>query len=218
MPVRPAVLGGDSFATYTVSYEKGNLTAVGRAGSTVLATHVVKTSGPATSIKLTVDCPSPMTGTGEALLLDGQDTGLIRAAIVDAEGLLVRDASHNVTFAVVSGPGMVLGVHSGQPDSHEPTNGNVYHTAYNGLVRAVVRVNATSASALGDLEEVAVRQFIDLDSSITAVAGEAAAPIVLEASAPGLASATVTIATSVDPNDGVLETAGKYGSKPVFFD
>eukprot|EP01043_Picozoa_sp_COSAG02_P106483 COSAG02_NODE_42485_length_384_cov_0.722807_2_plen_30_part_01 len=29
MPVRPGVLGGDSFATYSVPYARGNLTAIG---------------------------------------------------------------------------------------------------------------------------------------------------------------------------------------------
>lgn len=220
MPVKPAVLGGDSFAEYVVPYTRGNLTAVGRQGSKVLSTHVVKTSGPAAAIKLTVDCPSPMTGTGEALILDGQDAGLVRATIVDVHGTPVHNAAHNVTFTLLSGPGEVVGVHSGQPDSHEPTHGTTHHTAYHGLVRAVVRVTATSAAAFGDPSEAALRQHIDMDGSYSASITTASdlGAIVLEASAPGLVPARVSIATSVDPSDAVLEVARKFGTKPVFFD
>lgn len=220
MPVQPGVLGGDSFATYSVPYARGNLTAIGLRGSEVLATHVVKTSGSAASIQLTVDCPSPITGTGQALVLDGQDTGLIRATIVDADGTVVHNAAHNVTFKVISGHGEIVGVHSGQPDSHEPTHGTTHHTAYHGLVRAVVRVTTTNPEALGDLEEATLRQYIDVDHSISVNSdvGGFPQPIVLEASAPGLGSARVSVATSVDPGDTVLEVASKLGSAPVFFD
>ena len=54
--------------------------------------------------------------------------------------------------------------------------------------------------------------------SVDLYVGGAPGPIVLEASAPGLASATVSVATSVDPSDAVLEVASKFGSKAVFFD
>ena len=63
---------------------------------------------------LSLDVPSAATGTGTALLLDGQDTALVRCSIVDAAGHLVRDAADVVTFGVASGPGAVVGVHSGQ--------------------------------------------------------------------------------------------------------
>jgi hypothetical protein len=49
-----------------------------------------------------------------------------------------------------------------------------------------------------------------VDATISAVsAGKAPAPIVLEASAPGLTSATVTVATSINPSGAMLEVASK---------
>ena len=93
------------------------------------------TSGAPTKLVLSLDAPSVITGTGRALLLDGQDAGLVRATIVDAGGQLVADATHNVTFAVVSGPGRIVGAHNGDPQCHEP-NQVPWHSAYHGLVRA----------------------------------------------------------------------------------
>ena len=146
---------------------------------------------------------------------------MVRATIVDVDGTTVHNAADNVTFAVVSGPGEVVRVHSGQPDSHEPTHGTMYHTAYHGLVRAVVRVTVTNARAIGNPHEASLRQHIDVDHLISSAnndVGGTTDPIVLEASAPGLASARVSIVTSTNPSDAVLEIASKFGSKPVFFD
>ena len=42
-----------------------------------------------------------------------------------------------------------------QPDSHEPTHGNAAHSAYHGLVRAVVRV--TSTAGLSGYERASAR-------------------------------------------------------------
>ena len=96
-----------SWATYaSTAFEAGNLTAIAldKTGA-ILATHTVLTSGTASKIVLSLDAPNPVTGTGAALLLDGQDAGLVRATIVDGDGQLVADATHNVTFEVLSGPG-----------------------------------------------------------------------------------------------------------------
>ena len=159
-PVTTAILAGQgerSWAQFDdITFEKGNLTALARSsnttGSAALATHTIHTSTATPSkLVLTVDCPSPRTGTGEALLLDGQDAGLVRAAIVDANGALVRNAATNVSFRVVSGPGRVVGVHSGEQQSHEPTSGVPYHSAYHGLVRAAVMVTSDSARGRGAL-------------------------------------------------------------------
>lgn len=76
-------------------------------------------------------------------------------------------------------------------------------------------------AAIRDPDEAVLRQYLDVDylfSSLNRDAGGASDPIVLEASAPGLVSGTVNVATSVDPSDAVLEVASKFGSKPVFFD
>lgn len=66
------------------------------------------TAGEAAAIVLSVDCPSPVTGTGDALLLDGQDAGLVRATIVDSNGHFVAHGSNNISFSIVSGPGRIM--------------------------------------------------------------------------------------------------------------
>ena len=52
----------------------------------VLATVTRFTSGSPAALALRVDVPSKLTGTGEALVLDGHDGGMIRAAILDPAG------------------------------------------------------------------------------------------------------------------------------------
>jgi hypothetical protein len=67
------------------------------------------TSGLATAVVLSIDAPSPVTGTGSKMLLDGQDVALIRATVVDAAGHTVHNAANNITFEIVSGPGRIVG-------------------------------------------------------------------------------------------------------------
>ena len=92
----------------------------------ILATHVRETAGEPERIVA-----------GAALVLDGQDTGMIHAAILDSKGHVVSGASHNVTFRVVSGPGRIIAVGNGNPACHEP-NHATWRSAYHGLVRAFV--------------------------------------------------------------------------------
>lgn len=123
-----------------VKYAAGNLTAVGRdASGKELARHTILTAGPAAAIVLSLDTPSPTTGTGTALVLDGHDAALVRATVVDANGLTVATADPVVTFLVLHGPARVAGVHNGDAKSHEAQAATSRH-AYHGLVRAVVKV------------------------------------------------------------------------------
>jgi len=107
-------------------FRPGNLTALAYdaiAGGRVIARDESVTHGAAASMVLSVDVPSPRTGTGQALLLDGQDTALLRLSIVDSTGQLVSggvQSATNVTFSVIEGPGRIVGVGNGQPTSHEP--------------------------------------------------------------------------------------------------
>eukprot|EP01043_Picozoa_sp_COSAG02_P047906 COSAG02_NODE_4642_length_5137_cov_4.568877_1_plen_438_part_00 len=203
-----------------IEFEEGNLTAVAKDGTAgaPLATHTVMTSGSATAISLSLDAPSVKTGTGSALMLDGQDAGLVRATIVDAKGNLVADAQNNVSFQIITGPGRVVGAHNGNPQCHEP-NQVAWHSAYHGLVRAIVITTEDKSSPprhRGRMQE------IDVDSGaqtriITETSDDAAAatPIVLQATAQGLLSATITIPTSTDPSDSVMQVAAASAGKRV---
>ena len=198
--------GGPSWAQFAgLKFTAGNLTAVAMdASNKTLGVHTVLTSDRPAKLVLTVDVPSAQTGTGTALLLDGQDVGLLRAEIVDARGIFCALASGvNITFKVVQGPGAVVGVHSGDPKSHEPNQAS-YHTSYNGLVRGIIRVTSNAAVPTGLRHEIDADGVRDVSST---------GPIVVEASAPGLSSAVISIATSTDlAKDGVLAVAERFGN------
>lgn len=183
-------------------------------GTTVAADSVRTPASHGTmSLRSDLDIPSPSTGTGRALLLDGVDAGLVRVTLVDAAGVLVSTSPRNVSFEVVSGPGRIVGVGSGDPASHSYQQGNVAAT-FAGTVKAVVRVTVDCTSAGRGLA-----QQIDSDSgkdgSTTIVApgapetcgGFDKQPIIVRARAGSL-SVQAAIALSTDVGaDGYLAVA-----------
>jgi len=214
LPVSTMFRGAGSYAEFEdVKWEAGILSAVARIASDgdAVASTQVETCGPPVALKLSSDCPSPQTGTGSALFLDGQDAALVRASIVDATGQVVHMAnSENVSFAIVSGPGEIQGTGSGNPKSYEANNAP-WHIAYHGLVRAVVRV--TSGAGLSEHEKSLLRE-IDGPSALTLDRTE---DIVLEASSPGLEAVRLTIPTSTNPKHSVLQVAQSGAGNPVNF-
>ena len=217
--VRAMVTGPGSYAEWiAVPWVTGTLTAIAQDKSgTALTKDERHTNGKATKLALTIDAPSAATGTGTAVLLDGHDAALLRAAVVDADGRVMTQASDNITFKVVSGPGVVQGTGNGDPHSHEPNNAP-WHTAYHGLVRGVIRV--TSTAARSDYE-AGMLASIDVHGPMSGTRTGAmvdSAPIVVEASAPGLAPVQISIMTSTDTTtDGVLAVAEAGAGKPVNF-
>mmetsp|Transcript_21954 Transcript_21954/g.65715 ORF Transcript_21954/g.65715 Transcript_21954/m.65715 type:complete len:298 (+) Transcript_21954:1830-2723(+) len=110
-------------ATFTVTYAEGTVTAVALDGSgAAVANYSIGTVGTAAAVQLTIDAPSATTGTGAAVVADGEDTAMLRATIVDAKGKTVPGASQNVTFKVVSGPGTVWATHNGDPANDSPSS------------------------------------------------------------------------------------------------
>jgi len=212
-----------AFAEFpAVQYSPGNLTAVALSSSgETLASHTILTAGPPIAIVLSVDCPSPTTGTGEALIADGHDAALIRATVVDVNGVTVADASHLVTFRVTSGPGRVAGVHNGDAKSHEQQTVSFRH-AYHGLARAVIRVTADVLSP-PLLHQVDVEHGDGTDTVATLAGGGAAAwvdqDIVVQATAAGLTAGTVHVKVSADTAlHSPLATAARQLRQPLQFD
>ena len=81
-------------AEFRVSFAPGNLTAVALdARLRTLSVATVLTHGEAAAIRLLLDAPSPYSGTGEALVADGEDTAMVRAEVIDADGNLVSSSS-----------------------------------------------------------------------------------------------------------------------------
>jgi hypothetical protein len=67
-----------------------NVTVVGiNSDGTVAGSHTLLSAGSATEMQLMVDTPSPTTGTGSAMYLDGQDVAFVRAQLVDAAGACI---------------------------------------------------------------------------------------------------------------------------------
>lgn len=74
----------------------------------ILASHTLFAPTNSTAdfkLKPVLDVPSPHTGTGDRLLLDGHDTAMIRVAVVDSSNhdALVSDATDRITWEVISG-------------------------------------------------------------------------------------------------------------------
>ena len=94
------------------------------------------------SLALSIDVPSASTCTGEKVVLDGSDVALIRITVVDDTGapVLSKAADVNVSVAVSSGPGRVIGVGNGDTSSHQRPKGHVIQTNA-GLARAVIQVS-----------------------------------------------------------------------------
>lgn len=204
-----------------VQFTSGNLTAVLRDSSgAVVASHTRLSCGEAVAIRLSVDAPSPTTGTGAKLVLDGHDQALIRATIVDASGNQVHFADNAITFSVSSGPGHLAGVGSGNPASHERMQGDT-RKASAGLARAVIGVNVDAVSEHRGLI-TATHPNLPLTllpngnagSKHVYVArpGEEAAlvqTITVTAESAGLKSDTIEIPTSIDVDDSVLAVAAR---------
>ena len=107
----------------------------------------METAGTPAKIIMTIDAPTERTGTGTAVVLDGQDAGMVSATIVDSQGNVVPSYSDIVTFRIVSGPGHIIGVGNGNPMCHEPNKAS-WRSAYHGLARAIVQVTHNAASSL----------------------------------------------------------------------
>jgi hypothetical protein len=221
--VLPMKQGPGSYAEFlNVSWEAGTITANAKdATGKVVATDERHTLGKAAKLDLTIDAPSKATGTGEAVLLDGHDAALLRASVVDEAGRVMVHARNNITFKIVSGPGVVQGSHNGDVHCQEPNNAP-WHTANHGLVRAVIRV---TSSAARDPRELELLSRIDHDGPMAATSAVAlhdggrmeTSDIVVEASSPGFAPVQVTIPTSTDPKNDVMAIAEASAGQPVDF-
>ena len=199
-----------------VSFSAGKITANALdSQSQAKASHTVETAGAPSKVVAMIDVPSEKTGTGSMLVLNGQDAGMISAAIVDAKGQVVPSSSANVTFRIVSGPGRIIGVGNGDPSCHEP-NQVPWRSAYHGLARAIIQV--TEASASSNLHRKRLMQ-VDRDGDIhtrVVLPGDTstAADIVVEAAVDGLGTSTVSIpVTSDEDTHGVLAVAKRSMKK-----
>ena len=182
----------------------------------VKASHTVETSGKPAKLVLVVDVPSEATGTGTSLVLDGQDAGMISAAVIDSNENVVRSFSDKVKFRIASGPGRIIGVGNGDPTCHEP-NQVSSRSAYHGLARVIVQTNINAASSPYHRRRMIQ---IDRDGGIrTPIASPDYTPpvvadtIVVEATVKGLETSTVSIPVSTDAVSHSVFAAAKRSVK-----
>jgi len=120
-----------------IAYEPGSLTAVAYdADGNVAKSKTIKTATAASSIRLTAD--------RSQIRADRGDLSYITAEVVDAAGVLVHDASVELTFTV-KGEGELAAVGSGDPADvgsfYIPTR-----TTYLGKAVAIVRPGSASTA------------------------------------------------------------------------
>eukprot|EP00756_Hemistasia_phaeocysticola_P057300 Hpha_TRINITY_DN33924_c0_g1::TRINITY_DN33924_c0_g1_i1::g.69339::m.69339/K01190/lacZ; beta-galactosidase len=205
---------------HNIPFVAGSLVATGYAANgSAVATHTVYTSAAPTSIVLSLDAPSPRTGTGTGKLVsDAEDGALIRATIVDASGRISLQATNNVTFSIVSGPAVVVGTDNGDPAGIE-NESRPYHSAFHGLVRCVIRSSEDAATPVWHRDRLLQIHGAGrlAAAGIKVTRGDGALPsassVVVQATSPGLKTATLTIPLSTAPEvDGVLASATAFST------
>ena len=120
---------------WRVPFAPGILRAVAHAGhGEPLATNELRTAGPPAKIILSADLPELTPG------WDG--VALVRAQIVDAQGIPVPRAHDLLSFAI-SGPGIIAAVDNADNASQESFQGHTRH-AYQGAWVVFLKTTATS--------------------------------------------------------------------------
>ncbi|KAJ9469122.1 Beta-galactosidase BoGH2A [Diplonema papillatum] len=175
--------------------------ALGSTGSQ-LALHSLLKPKVALKLQLVVDVPSPATGTGSALYLDASDLALVRAQVVDEQGVVNSTVTGNVTFTV-SGPGRLVGL-GAAPDSHLHVQGNVAGF-YGGLIRAVVQVTLDCVSGVADIVNSVDKEHAPL--TFTADCPSPAPAIVVTAYSENFGNASISLQTSSAPSDNPFAVA-----------
>jgi len=202
-----------------VYWEDGKISAIARdAAGKEVARDERYTNGRGTErLVLALDSPSEATGTGNALYLDGQDAALVRASVVDEHGRVLHLATNNVTFSVIDGPGYIQGTGNGDPRCHEPNNAP-WHSAYHGLVRAVVRVTSVAGRSVRErrlLEQIDQNGPMSIEERQPEHLSEE--DIIVEATSPGLEPVRLVIPTSTSLSASVLAVARSSAKDPVNF-
>ena len=118
---------------WSVPFATGTLEARATKGGVVVASDKVQTAGAATALVLTVDRAS--------IAADGRDLAFVEVDVVDAQGVIVPQASNLITFAI-RGPGAVVGVDNGDSTSHESYKGTS-RSAFSGKALAIIQSTTT---------------------------------------------------------------------------
>jgi beta-galactosidase len=146
----------DLHLSWDVPYEPGTLRAVGKKDGEVAVLQEIHTAGEPAQLEATADRKS--------IRADGCDVVHITVRVLDADGRLVPNADHTITFDV-EGCGEIIGVDNGDPASHEPFQAN-RRKVFHGLCLAVlqskrqagkIRIQVNSPGLSGQRLEISVQ-------------------------------------------------------------
>lgn len=119
-----------------VTYAPGEIVVKTWKGGVEWASASHRTVGPAKALNVTADRTS--------IAGDGKDLSFVTVAVVDENGDTVPQASQDITFSVVSGPGKIVSTDNGDPRDETPFH-SLRRNAFSGLALAIVR-SETGAS------------------------------------------------------------------------
>ena len=115
-------------------YKPGKLEARGYKAGKLVTKDIVETTTAPAQVALNSDVTT--------LKADGCDVAIIKVAIKDAKGRVVPTANNLVKFSI-EGPGKIIGVANGNPNSHEPDKAS-QRMAFNGYCMVLVQSDKES--------------------------------------------------------------------------
>jgi beta-galactosidase len=119
--------------SWNVPYATGTLKAVGKSGDAAVCSWELSTVGKPDHIKLAGDV--------KTLAADSRDLVHVEVSVVDASGNVIPSASDQINFEI-SGPGRIIGVDSGDQNSHESFKSPT-RKAFQGRCLVIVQSTAT---------------------------------------------------------------------------
>ncbi len=123
---------------WQVPYEPASSRQSQKMAARKVARCVVETTGAPVALRLTPD--------RKAIAGDGRDAIPVTVEALDKDGRPVPTANLPVEFEI-SGPGAIIGVGNGDPNSHEPEKGNT-RSLFNGLAQVIVQSQRDSSGNL----------------------------------------------------------------------
>lgn len=114
---------------WKVRYQPGVIEARGSRGGRIVLTERRETTGAARAIRLSAD--------RRAIDADGQDVAMVTVEMLDARGRHIPTAQHKIAFSI-SGPGRIIGVGNGDPNSHE-SDKEPRRSLFNGFAQVIVQ-------------------------------------------------------------------------------
>jgi beta-galactosidase len=123
--------GKGYWVDFDAPYVPGELIAKAYNDGVEVSQDVQRTAGAPAGIQLSPD--------RVVIKANGEDVTIVRAAIVDADGVVVPDANNKVEFKV-SGVGSLIGTGNGNPADHDSDKTN-WRNAFNGYCIAIVQAS-----------------------------------------------------------------------------